>query len=159
KIRRADRESVVLDQGRSESMLNEFYELLVLTRRRHQLVPQPLKWFSNLVECFGPKLTIRVARIEGRPIASLLTLRHKQTIVYKYGCSDASYHRVGAMPRLFWDTIQEAKAEGLQEFDLGRTEPANSGLIQFKEHLGAAKVDLVYWRASQMPSKGSTDVL
>ncbi len=95
KIRRADREHVLLDQGQSELLLEQFYELLLLTRRRHRLPPQPLAWFRNLIACFGPRLTIRVARVDGRPIASILTLHHKQTIVYKYGCSDDRFHNLG----------------------------------------------------------------
>src|SRR5262245_60013612 len=45
KLRRAERECVVVDQGRSELLLGEFYQLLLLTRRRHRLPPQPLAWF------------------------------------------------------------------------------------------------------------------
>src|SRR5262249_4700374 len=116
KIRRAEREHVVLDQGRSESMLQEFYGLLVLTRRRHQLPPQPLEWFQELVKCFGNKLTIHIARLNRRPIASILTLRHKQSLTYKYGCSDARFHKVGAMPCLFWQVMQEAKQAQLTVF-------------------------------------------
>lgn len=100
KLRRAEREHVVLDQGRSEKFLLEFYELMVLTRRRHQIPPQPLAWFQNLIQSFGKKLTIHVARVDNKAIASILTLRHKKTIVYKYGCSDERFHNMGAMPFL-----------------------------------------------------------
>jgi lipid II:glycine glycyltransferase (peptidoglycan interpeptide bridge formation enzyme) len=153
KIRRADREHVVLDQGRSESQLREFYELLLLTRRRHRLPPQSFAWFSNLVSCFGERLTIHVARLNDRPIASILTLRHKDTVVYKYGCSDHRFHSVGAMPRLFWQAIVDAKSERLQEFDLGRSDETNFGLIRFKDHLGAVKTDVKYWRVSRRPAE------
>jgi CelD/BcsL family acetyltransferase involved in cellulose biosynthesis len=149
KIRRAQRERVVLSQGRSKAMLKQFYELMVLTRRRHRLPPQPLAWFRNLVECFGDRLVMRVASVDNRAIAGILTLRHKQTMVYKYGCSDARFHNLGGMPLLFWQTIQEAKSENLQELDLGRSEPDNAGLIRFKDHLGAEKTTLQYWRLSR----------
>jgi lipid II:glycine glycyltransferase (peptidoglycan interpeptide bridge formation enzyme) len=130
-------------------MLKQFYELMVLTRRRHRLPPQPLAWFRNLVECFGDRLVMRVASVDNRAIAGILTLRHKQTMVYKYGCSDARFHNLGGMPLLFWQTIQEAKSENLQELDLGRSEPDNAGLIRFKDHLGAEKTTLQYWRLSR----------
>ena len=149
KIRRADREGVTLERGKSESLLQEFYQLLLLTRRRHRLPPQPLAWFRNMLQCLGPRVTIHVARLDGRPIASILTLQHRQTLVYKYGCSDARFHNLGAVPRLFWQVIQEAKYEQLQELDLGRSEPDNEGLIRFKDHLGAAKTTLTYWRSSE----------
>jgi hypothetical protein len=150
KIRRAEREGVALDQGRSELWLQQFYELLLLTRRRHRLPPQPLAWFRNLVECLGDRLTIHVARVDNRPVASILTLRHKRTLVYKYGCSDEQFHPLGAMPRLFWQAIEEAKSEQLEEFDLGRSDESNPGLVRFKDHLGAAGSHLNYW---QFPGK------
>jgi len=148
KIRRADNEHVELVQGRSELLLRQFYSLLLLTRRRHRLPPQPLAWFRNLADCFGANLTVRLARANGQPIASILTLRHKKTVVYKYGCSDARFHKLGAMPRLFWQLIEQASSENLQEIDFGRSEKDNPGLIRFKDHLGARKVPLSYWRFS-----------
>ncbi len=135
--------------------MKEFYELLVLTRRRHRLVPQPLKWFRNLIESFGAGLTIRVARLDGRPIASILTLRHKNTIGYKYGCSAARFHNLGAVPLSFWQAILEAKCEQLEQFDLGRSEESNLGLIRFKDHLGATRMPLTYWRLSRKISAGT----
>lgn len=148
KIRRAEREHIVVEEGRSEALIRDFYELLVLTRRRHKLPPQPLYWFQNLVAGFGRKLTIRVARVKNKPIASILTLRHKKTLVYKYGCSDDRFHNLGSMPFLFWHAIQEAKSERLEEFDLGRSANANMGLLKFKDHLGADRTWLRYWRSS-----------
>ena len=146
KIRRAEREQVVLDEGRSEHLLRQFYQLLLLTRRRHRLPPQPLAWFRNLVECLGPRLTIHIARAGNQPIAGILTLRHKNTLVYKYGCSDERLHSLGGMPRLFWQAIQEAKSERLEEFDLGRSDETNPGLVRFKDHLGAARTTIRYWQ-------------
>ena len=76
----------------------------------------------------------------------MLTLQYKTTVVYKYGCSDAAFHRFGAMPFLFWQTIQRAKAEGAAEFDLGRSDVDDWGLIAFKNHMGAAATPLSYYR-------------
>jgi len=153
KIRRADREGVTLESGRSESILQDFYQLLLLTRRRHKLPPQPLAWFRNLIHCLKSRATIYVARINGRPIASILTLNHQKTLVYKYGCSDARFHNLGAMPRLFWQAIQQAKSEQLHEFDLGRSDLNNEGLIRFKDHFGATRTTLNYWRLSETREK------
>ncbi len=146
KIRRAEREGLVYEAGASESHLGEFYHLLRLTRRRHGVPPQPLAWFRNLIDCLGEKVTIHLASKDGQPVSSILTLTFKKTIVYKYGCSDARYHNLGGMPFLFWRTIQEAKWMALEEFDLGRSDSENSGLVAFKDHLGASRSSLTYYR-------------
>ena len=156
KIRRAERESVLYESGRSQTLLKEFYRLSVLTRRRHKLPPQPIEWFENLIACLGDRLTIHVARKEDRAIASILTLRCGRKLVYKYGCSDADYHKLGAMPFLFWKAIQEAKEQDLHEFDLGRSDSDNAGLIAFKGHLGATQSVLVYRRCCAPQRQNAT---
>jgi CelD/BcsL family acetyltransferase involved in cellulose biosynthesis len=79
------------------------------------------------------------------PIASILTLRHKKSMVYKYGCSDTAFNNMGGMVFLLWKTIQEAKAMGLEHLDLGRSDIENEGLITFKRHWGPVETSLSYW--------------
>lgn len=145
-IRRAQREELSYEVGSAAPLVGSFYRLLRLTRRRHGLPPQPLAWFQNLVACLGDRLAIRVASKAGRPVAGMLTLSFKKTIVYKYGCSDARYHRLGGMPFLFWKLIQEAKEKGFDELDLGRSDVGQSGLMTFKDRLGARRSRLTYFR-------------
>jgi lipid II:glycine glycyltransferase (peptidoglycan interpeptide bridge formation enzyme) len=147
KIKRAEREKLTLEYGKSKDLLDKFRHLLLLTRRRHKLPPQPAEWFTNLADCLGDKLTIHLLSKDGAPVASILTLTYKKTLIYKYGCSDAQFHNLGGMPLLFWIAIQEGKRAGLQQFDLGRSAPDDPGLIAFKGHLGAITSELKYYRA------------
>jgi CelD/BcsL family acetyltransferase involved in cellulose biosynthesis len=146
KIRRAEREKLCYEEGRSESLLNDFYGLLELTRRRHHLPPQPKKWFQNLVSCLGDAIKIRIARKDGRAVAAMLTVRYKDTLIYKYGGSDTCYNKLGGMHLLYWTSIQDAKASGLRYFDLGRTDANQFGLITFKKRWGTKESLLTYSR-------------
>jgi len=142
KVRRAEKEGLGCQRGRSETMLRDFYDLLIQTRRRHRLPPQPLKWFRHLIAAFGEQLTICVASKDNRPVAAILTLSFKRTITYKYGCSADGFSRLGGTPYLFWKTIQEAKEGGMAQLDLGISELDNVGLITFKDRLGARRIPL-----------------
>ena len=103
----------------------------------------------------GESLAIRVARKNGVAVAAMLTLRHRHTVVYKYGCSDESFHNLGGMPFLFWKLIEESKAQGITEIDLGRSDLDNPGLIIFKDRLGASKTTLTYSRyQAARPGRG-----
>lgn len=146
KIRRAEREGLRDEEGRSDFHLTAFYRLLLLTRKRHQVPPQPKRWFENLAECMGDALKIRVALKNGEPAAAILTLRHKDVLFYKYACSDARFHSTGAMHFLIWRAIEEAKQEGLTVLDFGRSEWNNEGLITFKDRWGSARSSLAYSR-------------
>jgi lipid II:glycine glycyltransferase (peptidoglycan interpeptide bridge formation enzyme) len=146
KIQRALREGLIYTEGSDESLLNDFYRLLVLTRQRHHLPPQPKRWYRNLMEGFGRDLKIRLALKDGRPVAGMLTLRYKDTLVYKNGGSDSRFHNLGAMHLLYWESIRDAKNLGLRTFDLGRTDAEQTGLIKFKSRWGAEQSTLTYTR-------------
>jgi len=148
RIIHAERQELSYERGRSDSVLDAFYRLLVITRQRHNLLPQPFSWFRNLLRFMGPDLEIRVLRSNDVPIASVLTLRHRNTVVFKYGCSDQRFHRLGGMPLLFWRLIEESKAEGASQIDFGRTEPENVSLVRFKDRLGARRKQISYLRYS-----------
>ena len=145
KIKKAERETNVRI-GKLQELLGKFRHLLLLTRRRHKLPPQPAKWFDNLAHFLGDKLTIHVLSKDGAPAASILTLSCKKSLMYKYGCSDAKFHNLGGMPLLFWKAIQHAKESGMELFDLGRSAPDDPGLVAFKGHLGAIESELRYYR-------------
>ena len=101
KILRAEKEGLIYKSGRSEELLGAFWDLFLMTRRRRLVPPQPRMWFRNLIDCFGEALQIRVAFKTRQPVASILTLRHKDTLVYKYGCSDERFHSLGGTQLLF----------------------------------------------------------
>jgi CelD/BcsL family acetyltransferase involved in cellulose biosynthesis len=144
KILRAKREGVTCDEGRSDLHLREFYRLTVLTRRRQQVPPPPLRWYRNIIDCLGANATIRLARKNNLAIAAILTLSHKQTSTYKYGCSDARYQNLGGSPFLIWNAIEQAKIAGHTQFDLGRSDVSNVGLMTFKSRFGTVQSNLTY---------------
>lgn len=155
-IKRAEREGIALERGDSERLLAAFYRLMLKTRQRHGLPPQPIEWFRNLGACFGRQLQIRVAFRDGRPIAGILTLRYKDALIHKYGCSDDTFKNLGATPLLIWNAIVEAKLSGATSMDFGRSEADNQGLITFKNRWGAKAQPLVYKQWSRKQARVET---
>jgi Acetyltransferase (GNAT) domain len=154
RIRRAERAGLIEKCGRSEDLLKDFYSLFVVTRSRHHVPPVPYGWFQNLIQCLGKALEIRVAYQQETPIAAILTLRFRDIVYYKYGCSDAHFNKCGATPWLLWRAIAAAKSQGANDFDLGRTQEDHTGLLAFKNHWVPRPRRLVYW---QFPFISSLD--
>lgn len=146
RLARATRSELVYEEGRSEALLDKLYRLAVLTRRRHNLPPQPITWFRNLMSCLGEKLKIRILTHSGRAVAGILTLSFRRTMTYKYGFSDKRFHGLGSMQLLLWKAIEDAKRQGLTEFDMGRSDWNDEGLAQFKDRWGAVRSPMVYMR-------------
>jgi CelD/BcsL family acetyltransferase involved in cellulose biosynthesis len=146
KILRAEREGLIYREGATPEFLDQFYRMFKQTRERHRVPPQPRKWFVNLMRLFGSDLKIRIAYQGEQPVAAMITLRHKDTLVYKYGCSDPRFNNLGGMHLLYWRAIQEAAAAALRQFDFGRTDADQQGLITFKNRWGATQSLLTYSR-------------
>lgn len=145
-LRRNKREELVYEESAGPALLKKFYQLMVMTRRRHRVPPQPMVWFRNLLDNFGEGARIRLVSKENAPAAAILTVHWNQTTIYKYGCSDPRFNRMGGTTLLFWEAIQDAKQLGALRFDMGRSDLDNPGLINFKSHWGTDNSPLIYWR-------------
>jgi CelD/BcsL family acetyltransferase involved in cellulose biosynthesis len=133
------------EEGRSDDQLRKFFRLSVITRRRKSLPPPPFAWFQNVVGRLGERAKIRIATTKSGELAgAVLSLRYKDSMVFKYGASDARFHHLGTMAILLWQAIEEAKNTGARQFDFGRSEIENTGLIHFKNHFGAKPSVLVH---------------
>jgi len=146
RIQRAGRAGLAERCGRSEELLKDFYGLFVITRRRQRVPPTPYEWFRNVIHELGEALEIRVAYKDESPIAAIVTLRFKDVVYYKYGSSDTRFNKFGATPWLFWSAIASAKSTRANEFDMGRTQQDNPGLLAFKNHWVSHPKRLVYWQ-------------
>jgi hypothetical protein len=149
RIRRAERAGLTEEHGRTSSLLKDFYGLMIVTRKRHHVPPQPYVWFENLMRYLGEALEIWAAYKDGIPVASILTLQFKDTVYYKYGCSDARFNNLGATPLLLWRTIAQAKLKNAMEFDFGRTEKENASLVAFKDKWAPRSKPIIYLRFPQ----------
>lgn len=156
KIQRAEEALLSYESGNTPELINAFYHLLLITRRRHRLPPQPKSWFQILMNQMGDAARIRVARKDGVAVAAIFTLRHGAKVIYKYGCSDGAFHQLGGMPFLFWRLIEESKNSGAAAIDFGRSDVDNEGLIAFKSKFGAAKRLLAYFRYPHAEKQSAT---
>jgi len=145
-IRRGERIPLSCDSGLSETLLAKFYDLHLGTRARHGVPPQPLEWFRNLMCEFGDRLRIWIALKDRKPVAGILTLSHQRKLIYKYAAADPSYHQLPGSVVLLWHVMQNAKSGGQLEFDLGRTDCNQLGLIAFKDRWGTQRSRLRYQR-------------
>lgn len=155
KIKRADREGLRYESGTTDKLLDDFYALMVMTRRKHGLPPQPRAWFRSVLDRLPDIAKIHVAYKDKTATAAIFTCAFGGRYVYKYGCSDPEYTNAGGTPMLFWRAIQEAKAGGYAWFDLGRTDLGHDGLATFKERWGAQALPLMYYRSPAPTPRGA----
>jgi len=150
-IRRAERSQLRHVVGRDRTFVDAYFKLHVLTRSTQGVPPQPHAWFRNLAACLGEMLDIHLLLDGDVPIAGLVTILFRDKLMWKYSASHPVLDRAGMGKSLMWRSIASGKAHGASWLDMGRVEPTNAGLAQFKERFGALRSELVYLRYPPAP--------
>jgi lipid II:glycine glycyltransferase (peptidoglycan interpeptide bridge formation enzyme) len=146
-IRRAEREGLTVRQATGpEDLVGTFYGLHLRTRRRQGVPVQPRRFFRLLWEnAISTELgSVLIVEASGQSVAAAVFLAWNETVVYKFGASDASAWSLRPNHVLFWHAIRTACEQGYRWFDFGRTDDGQEGLRTFKLSWGAAEEPLVY---------------
>ncbi len=147
-IRKAAKEGVAVRRAETIESVREFYRLNCMTRRDHGLPPQPFRFFLKIFEHviskgFGH---VFVAYFKGIPVAANVYFHYGEKAVYKYGASDKAFQHLRANNLVMWEAMRWYAGNGAKSLCLGRTEPENEGLMQFKAGWGAAERPIKYYR-------------
>ncbi len=147
-IRHAQKAGVVVDLSHTCEALRAFYRLHCLTRRYHGLPPQPWSFFSKIhAHIIGPeKGVVALGVYNGQPIAGAVYFLFKGQAIYKFGASDRRCQHLRANNLVMWEAIRWFCQNGYRSLHLGRTEPENSGLLQFKSGWRAAEGKIAYYK-------------
>jgi CelD/BcsL family acetyltransferase involved in cellulose biosynthesis len=153
-IKRAARSGVVVRRGRSSADLTDvFYRLHLGTRRRLGVPVQPRRFFARLWErMIEPGLgSVLIAEADGAAVAAAVMLEYGDTVVYKFGASDASAWSLRPNHAIFWEAIRAGCEAGRRWFDFGRSDLDDAGLRQFKGWWGSEEIPLVYATVADRP--------
>ena len=147
-IKKATREGLKVKFDKSWSSLEQFYRFQVITRKRHGLPPQPLKFFKSIYESiisrdFGIVVS---AYYQNKPIAASVYFHFNQKGLFKYGASDPKFHHLRPNNLIMWEAIDWHRENGCSTFNLGRTDPGDEGLLNYKRLWGSKETQLKYYR-------------
>lgn len=163
-IRRAQKLGVEVEVGNSARMIDEFHGLLqqsILRWARKQHEPamlarlrgrrrDPREKFATMAANMGDRFRLYVARIDGRPVASILVLLGRQTH-YTRGAIDETLAGESRAAYLLQATaIEDACRLGSTHYHMGET-GTSSSLAQFKSRFGAIAVPYAEYRYERVP--------
>jgi hypothetical protein len=132
----------------SESALRDFYNLHILTRRRHGVPPQPWAFFRSIQEeILDRQLGFVVsARRAGRCLAAAVYFSWGTSALYKFGASNLRSLHLRPNHLVMWEAIKLLIADGVSTLHFGRTSPDNPGLRRFKLSWGTREETISYVR-------------
>jgi hypothetical protein len=139
-VKKALRQTIRIERGLSVDLIKRFYRLNLESRSRLGLPAQPLRFFRAVGALFRADADIWIASSAGRDLATVFLLSDGPRLYSKWiARGNSEVPGVGHL--LLWSII-EASAGRFDEFDLGRTDQRNHGLVRFKQEMGARAVTL-----------------
>jgi len=141
-VNQARRKGVTVRVCSREELKCFYSSHLSVRKNKYRIFPQPFRFFQNIWDQFVEQdqgVLLGAFDPQGRFIGGNIYLICGRTLYYKFNTSrrDALHWRPNNI--LFWEGICYAKARGLTAIDLGSSGETQTGLIRFKDHVGAQK--------------------
>lgn len=103
----------------------------------------PRALFDAVLELFGTDADILTVWSDGTPVASVLSLYHRATVMPFWGGGSFAARGLRANERMYYELMRHARQRGCTRFDFGRSK-TDSGPFAFKKNWGFMPQPLVY---------------
>lgn len=146
-VRQGPKHGVSIREGTGDPALRAFYDLYALTGRRADFITRTWDYYRSIWHALiDTRLaTLRLAYVDGAPVAGAMTWRCGERVVYQTGATNDAGRKSHAAYALVWECIIEAKRGGAKRFDLGgiptdveRKDDPMYGPYLFKRGFGGA---------------------
>jgi lipid II:glycine glycyltransferase (peptidoglycan interpeptide bridge formation enzyme) len=155
-IRRSEREGVTVHYSNDISDFEKFWNLLTETVERQRFVRHPKQYYIKQIEAFSDQYRIYWAEYKGKVLATALMPFYGNTVFYLHAsASTQRLSNVFPAHLLIWQTIKDAKNEGLKYLDFWGIAPNDNpkhpwaGFTFFKKSFGGFQKNMV--RAHDAP--------
>lgn len=144
-VRKALESGLAVTTGRSEQDRADHYRIYATSVRNLGTPVFPKKLFDAVLDAFGDDADILTVRESGRPVASVLSLFWRGTVMPYWGGGTAEARRLRANERMYFALMRHARAKGCTRFDFGRSK-LGTGPFAYKKNWGFEPQPLVYAR-------------
>lgn len=152
KVKQARKKGVVIEPVTEAAFMDDYFEILQQTFRRHGVIsPHRKRFFEVLHRHFMPRQMMEVlaAKHEGRVISVGIFIHDGRGIHFKSGASLAEFHHLRPNNLLHWHVISQSAARGFESYDLGGKGLAS--IDTFKESFGPRSyATTTLWRAGSL---------
>lgn len=145
-VRRAAKLGIKVDYSTSKEAFNDFYDLQLETAKRQGFIPSQRELILAQHDIFGKDARIYTASLDGKKLAQGLILMQKPEAIYHEAASTLDGRKYPGAYALQWQIIKDAKAMGIERYNLFGIAPPNSphhrfaGVTTFKAGFGGEQV-------------------
>jgi Acetyltransferase (GNAT) domain len=147
-VRTAQRNGLSVEIGCSNALMDAYYSLHCLTRKKHGIPPQAAEFFRSIQRNLLQKGLgfVAIGRGKGKAVAGAVFLHQGTRAYYKFGASNKDDLHLRGNNLVMWESIRRLKAEGFATLDFGRTSIGNEGLRRYKLGWGTKESTVHYHR-------------
>lgn len=144
-VRKVLDSSLTVTTGRDAGARRDHYRTYATSVRNLGTPVFPKALFDAVLDAFGDDADILTVRDNGKPVASVLSLYWRGTVMPYWGGGIADARRLRANELMYFALMRHARAKGCTRFDFGRSK-VGTGPYSYKKNWGFAPQPLVYAR-------------
>jgi peptidoglycan pentaglycine glycine transferase (the first glycine) len=145
-VRYAKKRGVLIVDGN----VDDFYNLLLKTKKRQRFSSYQKEYFENLLKIKGSKIISAV--YDKKVIAATILFYFNKTVTFLHSASDYEMRHLKATALLRFDSVEHAKEDGCVYYDFwGIDEKRFPGVTQYKKGFGGE--ELLYPDGKDFPIK------
>lgn len=142
-IRKAEKNGLRYETGRSEKLLQDFYEIMVVNMRALGSPVHSYEWFKKVIEHYGEQCLIGVVYLEQAPAGGGIILMNGRQASIPWASTKAEFNRLAPNMLLYWALLAYCADHQITEFDFGRS-TFGEGTYKFKSQWGAKPRPLMW---------------
>lgn len=148
-VRKVLESGLTVTTGRGDAERRDHYRIYATSVRNLGTPVFPKALFDAVLDAFGDDADILTVRENGRPVASVLSLFWRGTVMPYWGGGTADARRLRANELMYFALMRDARAKRCTRFDFGRSK-VGTGPFAYKKNWGFEPQPLVYgrWLAS-----------
>jgi FemAB-related protein (PEP-CTERM system-associated) len=144
-VRKVLDSGLTVTSGRDDGERRDHYRIYATSVRNLGTPVFPKGLFDAVLDAFGDDADILTVRQDGSPVASVLSLYWRGTVMPYWGGGIADARRLRANELMYFALMRHARAKGCTRFDFGRSK-VGTGPFSYKKNWGFAPQPLVYAR-------------
>lgn len=144
-VRKALESDLTVTTGNHAAERRDHYAIYATSVRNLGTPVFPKALFDAVLDAFGDAADILTVRDGGRPVASVLSLYWRGTVMPYWGGGTTDARRLRANERMYFALMLHARAKGCTRFDFGRSK-LGTGPFAYKKNWGFEPQSLVYAR-------------
>ena len=146
-VRKGLKHDLTVTTGTAETDRAAHYAIYAQSVRNLGTPVFPRTLFDAVLDRFGDDADILTVRQGELPVASVLSLYHRGTVMPFWGGGTWSARGLRANERMYYELMTHARRRGCTRFDFGRSK-TGSGPYAFKKNWGFTPAPLTYYEWS-----------